>query len=309
MSAPLLKNNPFVDRIIAVSGNGNKHDTIRIINNLQFDTLLCLVNDSYLMSILSDLKRIPTRIGPLSKPSVLFKYSHPVIQKRSRSEKNEADYNLEMLEIFGITPAGSCKPKIYLEQEEIDLFVSKFRDRFPFDRDQEKTIVLHPGMRGSALNMKDTFFRSLLSRLTEGGYKTFITGYGSQEAEANEELIRSIPSTERKKKTVNFTNLLDLRELSVLISIADLFIGPSTGPTHIANAVDTPLISFYPPITVQSATRWQPYLAESSIFTPEVNCEQKYKCIGPDCPDYYCMDKIRIEDVMDSVKLFLEAKS
>ncbi len=48
-----------------------------------------------------------------------------------------------------------------------------------------------------------------------------------------------------------------------LISNASLFIGPSTGPTHIANALGIHTISIYSPIKVQSALRWSPFFKQN----------------------------------------------
>ena len=95
---PLLENNPFVDTIITVKPD--REVLIDEIRTQNFDCILVLVNDPVMRKLLSKLHFIPVRIGPLSRPIALFHFTHPVVQKRSRSLRNEAEYNLELLEIF-----------------------------------------------------------------------------------------------------------------------------------------------------------------------------------------------------------------
>ncbi|MBU2514056.1 glycosyltransferase family 9 protein [bacterium] len=303
-AVPLLENNPFVDDVITISQNEDPTSTITTINAQNFDTLLVMVNDPLIIKLLPSVQRIPVRIGPLNKPSVLFRYSHPVIQKRSRSIMNEAEYNLELLQIFGITQLSAIKPRLYLSNEEIQAFQSKFQDLFPFESNEIPIIVLHPGMGGSALNLKFDLYRKILFELLKKNYFVALTGSDNKEYSENKRLIQA-QDMAVKSKVANVAGRFTLRELSILISLARLYIGPSTGPTHLANAVQTPLITFYPPIQVQSATRWQPYLAKSSVLTPQVSCNQKYRCIGEKCSSYYCMDSIGINDVLSSLKELL----
>jgi ADP-heptose:LPS heptosyltransferase len=117
---PLLENNPFVDSIIAVDSPGS--DPLDEIRPQEFDCLLVLVNDPIIRGLLPRLKDIPVRIGPLSKPSVFFSYTHPVFQKRSRSLMNEAEYNLELLEVLNLKSIDPARPKIYFRPGEIQGF-------------------------------------------------------------------------------------------------------------------------------------------------------------------------------------------
>ncbi len=298
---PLLDNNPFVDDVIPISEIDDTSRSLSRIKTQNFDTLMVLVNDPLIIKLLPLMQSIPVRIGPLNRPSVLFRYTHPVIQKRSRSVMNEAEYNLELLQTFGIVQQDTIKPRLYLSLEEIQAFRSKFIDLFPFENNEIPIIVLHPGMGGSALNLKFDFYNQILQELLAKGYFIALTGSANTEYNENERLIKAQDETTRSK-VVNVAGRFNLRELSVLIFISNLFIGPSTGPTHLANAVQTPLITFYPPIQVQSAKRWQPYLAKSSVLTPEVDCRQKYKCIGERCSFFYCMDTLEIHDVLKSMK-------
>jgi len=301
MVTPLLEGNPFVDHIIKVDDPDS--DPMTQIREHGFDSLLVLVNDPIIRNLLPDLKHIPVRIGPLSKPSVFFSYTHPVLQKRSRSLMNEAEYNLELLEIFGIKPNDPPRPRLYFQEYEIQVFRSERSDILG-DIQDEPLIVYHQGMGGSALNWSEKNYQILLHSLLDAGYRVVLTGNGKEESERNNQLINLLKPG-YTEHLFNLTNTLSLRQLGLLIHLSDLFIGPSTGPTHLASAVGTEIISFYPPIQVQSPRRWGPYLSPSALFTPDVPCGQKFKCIREKCPHFYCMDNISPEDVLKQVKEIL----
>jgi len=291
---PLLENNPHIDNVITVDSPGK--DVIDEIRSYAFDCLLVLVNDPTTRGLLPHLREIPVRIGPLSKPSVFFAYTHPVIQKRSHSLMNEAEYNLELLEILGLTPEEPPRPQLYFAPEEIQMFREDF-SHILVDSGQQSLIVFHQGMAGSALNWSDENYGTLLSGLLEQGYQVVLTGHGDEEADRNLGCMNRF-SPLYQGRLFDLSNALTLRQLGLLIHLSDLFIGPSTGPTHLANAVGTNIISFYPPIQVQSTRRWGPYLSSATIFTPDVRCGQKFRCIGEKCPDFFCMDRIPPRDVL-----------
>jgi len=301
---PLLQNNPYVDEIITIGPGKERGELLREIQSKGFDGLLVLVNDKFILDLLPALKFIPTRIGPLSKPKTLLYYTHPVLQKRSRSIRNEAEYNLELLEIFGLANFILPRPKFHFSDNEIKDFLEKLPSLTRLQNPPSSWIILHAGMQGSALNWNEGNYRELLQRMLAEGKTVMLTGAGEQEKQLNQRLLQGIQN-EFPDLLYDMSGKLSLRELAILLHLADLFIGPSTGPTHIANAAGTPLISFYPPIQVQSKIRWQPFLAESKIFVPAVHCGQKYRCIGERCQDFYCMDLITPDQVFQQVKKML----
>ena len=292
---PILENNPFLNSVISIKSTDSSEKVSEIIRRYNFDALLVLVNDSFSINLLPHLKHIPVRIGPLSKVKTLLYYSHPVIQKRSRSIQNEAEYNLELFKIFDHNINVQIKPKVYVETAEKEGFKNQFND---IQFELRKTIIFHSGMAGSALNWKDNKYEKLLRKLTDLDVNIILTGYSKQEHHRNKVLFEQ---QQNHRYIYNLTGNLNLRELIILYSLADIFVGPSTGPTHIANACNLKIFSFYPPIQVQSKTRWQPYLANSNIFTPNAVCNQKYKCIKEKCPEFYCMDQISVSEVLESI--------
>ncbi|MGK0290669.1 MAG: ADP-heptose:LPS heptosyltransferase [bacterium] len=290
--SPLLNNNPFVDHIISIPKDFSEQNLIQEIKEYQFDSLLVLVNDPIILKLLPKLHSIPVRIGPTSKPKAFLHYTHPVVQKRSKSICNEAVYNLEILHVFPSIPTkANISPKIYIQEEDeqrLEQVLTKLE--IPTD-DLSRGVVIHAGMNGSALNWEEKNYQEVAQKFVDEGFAVFLTGIGKEEEERNQKFIQKI-EVRNSGKIYNLANQLSLPNLVAFLKNVKLFIGPSTGPTHLANGVSTPLISFYPPIQVQSKTRWEPYLAYSVIFTPDVECGQKYKCKGESCKDFFCMNQI-----------------
>ena len=94
-----------------------------------------------------------------------------------------------------------------------------------------------------------------------------------------------------------------------------LVVAPSTGPLHLAVAMGRDVVTFYPPIRVQSAKRWGPYdgpvmdssrVQRAAIFTPEVYCGQEFRCLGERCASYPCMKTISVERVALEARKILE---
>lgn len=246
--------------------------------------------------LISKLQFIPIRIGPLSRPGVFFKLTHPVIQKRSRSVLNEAEYNLELLDIFGKKEFLPHRPTLYFADEEIIQTRASLASKLQQAKLPELYCVFHQGMSGSALNWREEHYASLLEEILQDGYSVILTGSTDSEQNQNQALSEKFRDF-LGDRLFDLSGQLSLREFSILIKLAFIFIGPSTGPTHIANAVGTRIISFYPPVQVQTARRWGPYLADADVFTPVVDCGQKHKCIREKCVHYFCMDAITVEAV------------
>jgi ADP-heptose:LPS heptosyltransferase len=63
-----------------------------------------------------------------------------------------------------------------------------------------------------------------------------------------------------------------LRFFASIVKQAALFVGPSTGTTHIANGFDVPLVALYSPLSVQGVVRWGPWRGETKkqvrAYTP-----------------------------------------
>jgi ADP-heptose:LPS heptosyltransferase len=162
-------------------------------------------------------------------------------------------------------------------------------------------------MGGSALNWPENHYAELIRSLLLEGHRVLLTG-GPTESE----LIRRLHAAlgDQASGVVQF--LGDARQnvdfLGALFSQMSLVVAPSTGPLHLAVALKVPVLTFYPPIRVQSVLRWGPYLPtatgekQAAILVPEVYCGQDFKCRGTSCNFYPCMKGLTVAQALEEAR-------
>ncbi|MDH4184334.1 MAG: glycosyltransferase family 9 protein, partial [Nitrospinota bacterium] len=228
------------------------------------------------------LARIPLRIGPATKIAQIF-LNRRISQRRSKSLKNEADHNLELLTPLGVKPVRVAK--IPVDNSAPGVF-SKNHDR--------PLVGIHPGHGGSARTWPIARWEELALALTQEGYSVAVTG-AAQERELVDRVAQAAGGGAQK-----YIGDRGLRQLARALSDLDAFVAPSTGPLHIASAVGVPVVGIYCPIFVCLPERWGPIGPGGGAIRPEVNpCDY---CVGRDCPHFDCMDSITPTHIVAQVR-------
>lgn len=208
-----------------------------------------------------------------------FMFSHVVYLRRSKCEKKEWQYNIDLArEIF--KDIEYREPKLYLREEEIEIgkkILSNYKKPY---------IGIYPG-GGKELRWKAENFFEIARYLEKKGY-TPIVLLGPQE--------KDLYSTFEKwavKKT------LSIRELMATIYLLDLFITNNTGPMHIRGAFKKPMIQLFDPRRAVNPERWGYHYMGAYILKPKVDL-----CISEcnKCKYANCMDFIKIEDVKELIE-------
>ena len=131
-------------------------------------------------------------------------------------------------------------------------------------------IIIHPGSGGSAVDLPLKSFKELIEMLSaDSKVSIIITGLYSEKKLCDQLILND--------KIKNFAGMLSLSEMIALINKSTIFISNSTGPIHIAAALDKLTIGFYPKILSCSAKRWGPYSNKAKIFIPEIDCSELHK--------------------------------
>lgn len=106
----------------------------------------------------------------------------------------------------------------------------------------KRYVVLVPGTRGEHKKWPVAFWGLLAKKLADRKIYTVVSGTASEK-----ELGKAIRSLSSSPYTVDFTGKTNLLELAALDEMADLHISCDTGPLHIANAMQIPLIALFGP--------------------------------------------------------------
>ena len=157
------------------------------------------------------------------------------------------------------------------------------------------TIILHPGSGGSAIDLPFNKILELITILAQSlQVNIILTG-----SKAEKELCNKLTIS---NNVLNFSDRFNLSELVALISKADVLIANSTGPIHLAAALNIFTIGFYPKFNECSAKRWGPYSNKRFIFEPEIDCKE---CNRKQCESLNCMNSIDVKKVFKTInKIF-----
>lgn len=267
-----------------------------------------VLKSEWKLALIFWLARISVRVGPLSSFSSFLFFNYGLRQKRSEVKMHEVDYNLKLLEKVGIfISERSLFPRVFLNPSVRQLASEWLLSQGWFDGgDTKKGVLVHPGMGGSALNWSESHYVQLIQSLIMEGVHVLVTG-GPLEGPLLDRIAKRLKlGSQVQKKQIffysssgdTFRSTLDF--WAALSSLMDCVIAPSTGPLHVAAALGVPVLSFYPPIRVQSEKRWGPYSIKARVLSPPQNivCGQVYHCLGDACSYFLCMNKIEVEEAM-----------
>jgi heptosyltransferase-2 len=245
------------------------------------------------IALLLCLAGIPVRVGTGYRwYSLLF--NKKIFEHRRTVEKHEAEYNLSLLKGLGCSVSSNLEVKIVISVQERKK-AADIRQSLGIS-DSDRLVLLHPGSGGSARDWKPENFSLLAAELKKHGFCVVITG-----GKAETHLVQSV-AQEAGEGVQSFVSNLRLKEFAAFVQTAKLFVANSTGPLHIAAAVQTPVIGFYAPVRVMSPERWGPLTDKKVIFVPDP--AQCPRCKGGDCRGNQCMEQITVQQVLEaSLKL------
>ncbi|OOF69706.1 glycosyltransferase family 9 protein [Rodentibacter caecimuris] len=257
-TAPLAEICPYIDDIILDSQVDNKADLQRLINEIKthhFDAMISFVSTVH-NAKLAWKCHIPYRLAPATK-LIQFLYNHRLTQRRSRSEKAEFEYNQDLAKAFlqkqNIPIVEPKPPYLSLEQSAVKnqrIFLAQqlgLNTKKPW-------VFVHSGSGGSATNLSLTQYADLIQGILMEFDCQIVLTAGPNESERTNELAHKVNRTEVSVYDKN-SGLVDFAHS---IACADLFIAGSTGPLHLAGALNIPTIGFYPSRRSALPIRWKP---------------------------------------------------
>lgn len=274
----IAENCDFIDKAIIDPGSSavlsKQLHIIKSIRQEKYDAIITLYSTTR-TGIFSFLSGVKYRLAPATKLAQIF-YNHRLTQRRSKSLKPEYEYNLDLaikyLSDSGVSVKEKPKaPFIYFEQEEINNVRRKLCKDYDLDINT-KLIFIHPGTGGSATNLSLEQYANLARNLNISTNYIFVITAGPSEVEyANtlSALLGDIPN-------IVYPSTNGLVHFSKTIQLCELFISGSTGPLHIAGALNRPTAAFYQRRRSATPLRWQTLNTEDKrlAFTPPENAAE-----------------------------------
>lgn len=270
---PMAELCPWIDNIII-----DDQHTATVSDALHLSKILKPFNFDVSISLYSEMRtalalwlsRIPERIGPATKLAQLF-LNNRLKQKRSLSLKPEYEYNTDLVRYFislnGDEPANLQEPPfLKINSQEISEIKHAYLSKHSIDT-PSKLVFIHAGTGGSAINLSLQQFSELVQQINNSTKVHFVLTAGPDELDTATRLSELLQGINHSI----YHSTEGLINFSKFISICDLFISGSTGPLHIAGALNVATAAFYPARRSATPLRWQTLNSQEKriYFTPD----------------------------------------
>ncbi|TRZ63910.1 lipopolysaccharide heptosyltransferase family protein [bacterium] len=278
----LLRNYEDIDELMIIDDYSGILSLSKLIKSKSFDLSIC-VYPRFSVALAMRIAGIKTRIGSGYR-WYSFLFNEKVFEHRKDAVNHEADYNKNLLTpVCNSISRGYDFKFRYDNSEKIMLFEKL--SNFKIDISQ-KYVIVHPGSKGSAINFPASGFSGIVDFLCKMNKASIVfTGVESENEQIKNIIVQSGCDS---SKIINLAGKLNLRELMIFIDNSSLFISNSTGPLHIAGALNKKIIAFYPNSAPMNKTRWKPLSNDTLIFTPPNESDD--------------MDLINIDEVCEAMR-------
>jgi len=272
-TAPLAEQCAWIDEILIDKKEPSlSNDIFRLARNIRinnFDASVSLFSESR-TAIALFLSGVKLRVGPATKLAQIF-LNETLRQNRSRSIKPEYEYNLDLIKHY-ITynkdiPVNTPKPP-YLSFDGVE--ISRIKTQTLEEHsipENRKLLIIHPGTGGSAINLTLEQYAELAACIVSKTDVHFIITAGPDELMTAQKLSALMPEIDHHVYHSN-SGIIDFCKF---IGICDVFISGSTGPLHIAGALNKNTAAFYPARKSATRLRWQTLNSDDKriSFSPE----------------------------------------
>jgi lipopolysaccharide heptosyltransferase III len=243
--------------------------------------------------------QIPLRIGTTNRLYHWFTCNKLVNLSRRNSSLHEAQLNLKLLQPFGITKTFSLDEiSGALQLKNIKPLETQFSKLIQAEK---YNLIIHPKSQGSAREWGEENFIALINMLDENHYTIFISGT-ARERESLQALFDAAD-----KKVTDITGKMDLSQFISFINQCDGLVANSTGPLHIAAALNKDAFGIFAPMHPIHPGRWAPVGKKSHVFVLNKECND-CKNNKKDC---HCIKEVQalwIKEALNKVSQALQVQ-
>ncbi len=291
----LMEGNPDINEVIVLPVKLGMKDFFRLtasIRSRKFDILVDFHGGprAFMISLFVKAK---VKIGYRLKYKHIF-YDIKLPRKPAVGYFHSVESHYNLVSVLGI-PTENI-PRLYLppalkgEKNRVKKLLKEKK------LDRSKFVILHICAGNIFRQWGERNLRKLIHLLSSHP-KTKIVLIGSKK---DIPIGKKLVSKDREF-VFSFVGKLNLRELRELISCSSLFIGPDSGPMHIAASTSTPIVAYFGPALPAS---FKPWKAKSIILEKDLDCRpcKQKKCLHQ---DYRCLQSITPEEVFKASLKFL----
>lgn len=282
---PVVELSKYVDDFINWDELQKMPNALKVLKKYNADIFIHVFPNKAVAKLVKQAK-IPLRIGTFGRVFHFLTCNKKVHFSRKKSDLHESQLNLKLLAPIGISKHFELEEIAnYYGFENVPLLKPELQRLIDITR---TNIILHPKSKGSAKEWGLNNYLELANLLPKKPFKIFISG--------TEEEGKLIGNTFQfdNDNIVSLIGKLSLTDFIAFIANTDGLVAASTGPLHVAAALNKKAIGLYSPKRPIHPGRWMPIgkHAQSVVFNQ--NCKQCLK--GLDCN---CITKINPQTIAD----------
>jgi heptosyltransferase-1 len=291
----LVEGNPSLNKVIVLKTKQGIKDFFKLIRQVQkenYDVVLDF-HGGPRASFITLISGAKLKLGYRIKyRNFIYDIKLPRAVKSGHIHSVENHLNLvKALGVNVATPPPLSLPQARAEEVEK---VKKFMEGYRLEG--HKIITIHISAGNEFRNWgADNIVKlsELLGRLP--GVQIVLIG-ASEDHKADEEIMKK-----SKTRLLSLVGKLNLREVRELISRSTLFVGPDSGPMHIAASTSTSIIALFGPTLPAHFSPWQ---ARASLIEKNFDCRpcKQRRCIYK---DFRCLRSITPEEVFQACLRFI----
>lgn len=291
----LVDGNPNLDKVIVLEKKQRLRDflkLIRLIRKEKYDVVLDF-HGGPRASLITLLSRAKLKVGYRIKYKN-FIYNVKLPRSPKEGHFHSVENHINLVKALGVDVKSL--PPLYLPQgQETEVEkVKKFIEENSLVG--SKIITIHISAGNAFRNWGVDNLVQLTNLLARRPDVNVVLLGTSEDQKAEEEIL--------KKSTASLLSLvgrLNLREVKELISHSSLFVGPDSGPMHIAASTSTPIVALFGPTLPANFAPWQ---AKAFVVEKELNCRpcKQRNCIFK---DFRCLRSIEPEEVYQACLRFI----
>jgi len=248
----ILQNNPYVD--VMITDDLEKESYKKVISEIKkykfTDGLLVLPTDRAAYQMFS--ARIRNRIGVGRKLYEIITFMKSVSRNKYIPLRHEADYCMDLARKIGVV-TDNYQPEIFVTDEE-RIKAEYFYKNIGI-KEGTFRIILHTGSRNSAPNWSENKYlvllKSILNKFPSEDFAIMLTAF-----EMTDEFKKKVSELNDKRIIDVADKIKNLRDFIIAISGIDLMLCSSTGPIHLADALDIKCIGIHCSRNVCCSKHW-----------------------------------------------------
>ncbi len=265
---------------------------IRFLRSMPLDLVLNFRYQSRLDPLVTGFSGAKKRVGfNLGWVSWFLsqRVSHP------SPDFHQVDRNLHLLDAMGIQ-AQDRQLEIWTEERDKKTAESHMpaQELLP----GIPSIAVHVGAATPSKKWMEENFSNLIFELHAITQADIMVLGGEQDLPAAHEVVDGLECP-----CVNLAGKLSLRQMAALIKQCQVFIGCDSGATHLAAACGIPVVCLFSAANEEAV--WRPWGPKVKVLTAHPDCSpcRSHECLRTD--GYFCMNEIKVEDVVAEVKALL----